>query len=113
MRSSDSARNEVTRDCLPARDSATQQFFQHYRFLDEAILGLHETWRARLFQAQFEYAQNRNHETKAEYMRVLRTFQDLVFYGIVPRDQPVCTSEERRSLVGETGSLHLFRQSPT
>jgi hypothetical protein len=63
---------------------------------------LHEMWRARLCEAQYRYARNRNHETKAAYMRVLRAFKDLVFYGIVPRDQPTFTSEDCRSLAGET-----------
>ena len=54
-------------------------------FPDEAAWSIHETWRVRLFEAQYRYAQNRNHETKAEYMRVLRAFKDLVMYGIVPR----------------------------
>ena len=54
-------------------------------FPDEAAWSIHETWRARLLEAQDRYAQNRNHETKAEYMRVLRAFKDLVMYGILPR----------------------------
>ena len=56
-------------------------------FPDEVEWRLHETWRARLFEAQYRYAQNRNHETNAEYMRILRTFKDLVFYGIVPKGE--------------------------
>ena len=66
---------------------------------------LHEVWRARLLEAQHRYARNRNHETKAEYMRVLRAFKDLVFYGIVPQDLPALTSEDCRS-------PHLFRFYP-
>ena len=71
---------------------------------------LHEMWRAKLSEAQYRYAQNPNHETKAVYMRVLRAFKDLVLYGIVPRDHP--TSEDCRSLAGETRSPHLFRFYP-
>ena len=73
---------------------------------------LREMWRAKLSEAQYRYAQNRNHETKAAYMRVLRAFKDLVFYGIVPRDQPTVSSEDCRSLAGETRSPHLFRFYP-
>ena len=50
---------------------------------------LHETWRAKLFEAEFRYAQDRNDETKAEYLRMLRTFKDLVLYDILPQGQPV------------------------
>jgi hypothetical protein len=60
-------------------------------FPDEAALELHAMWRARLFEAQLEYAQNRNPETKAEYMRVLSAFRDLVFYRIEPQNQPRCS----------------------
>ena len=48
-------------------------------FPDGVAWRLHETWRAKLFEAEFRYAQ----ETKAEYLRLLRTFQDLVLYDIL------------------------------
>jgi hypothetical protein len=90
-------------------------------FPDEVGWELHETWRARLFEAQSRYKQNRNRETKAEYMRVLTTFKDLVFYGFVPRGQPVtptlgqahpphCSPTYPRTVSGEP-ILQLMTQS--
>jgi hypothetical protein len=49
-------------------------------------MGLHETWRASLFEAEFRYTQDRNDKTKAEYLQVLKTFKDLVLYDILPQD---------------------------
>ncbi|SRR5260370_28425398 len=46
---------------------------------------LHETWRAKLFEAESRYTQTRNNETKAEYLRVLKIFKDFVLYDIVPQ----------------------------
>jgi hypothetical protein len=52
---------------------------------DGAAWRLHETWRAKLFEAELRYTLNRNAETKAEYLRVLKIFKDLVVYDIVPK----------------------------
>jgi hypothetical protein len=52
---------------------------------DGAVWSLHETWRKKLFEAELRYTQNRNAETKAEYLRVLKIFKDLVLYGIMPK----------------------------
>ncbi len=54
-------------------------------FPDGVSWRLHETWRAKLFEAEVRYTQTRNLETKAEYLQVLRTFKDLVLYDIVPQ----------------------------
>jgi hypothetical protein len=54
-------------------------------FPDGAAWRLHETWRMKLFEAERRYTQDRNEKTKAEYLRILRTFKDLVVYGIVPQ----------------------------
>jgi hypothetical protein len=51
---------------------------------DGAKWRLHETWRAKLLEAERRYDQNQNDKTKAEYMQVLKIFKDLVVYGIVP-----------------------------
>ena len=54
-------------------------------FPDGVARRLHETWRVKLFEAECRYTQDRNDKTKAEYLRVLRIFKDLVVYGIVPQ----------------------------
>jgi hypothetical protein len=54
-------------------------------FPDGVAWRLRETWRAKLFEAELRYTQSRNAETKAEYMRVLRIFKDLVVYDILPQ----------------------------
>jgi hypothetical protein len=51
---------------------------------DGILCRLHETWRAKLFAAEIRMKQDRNPETKAEYMRVLRIFKDLVMHGKLP-----------------------------
>ena len=51
---------------------------------DGILWRLHETWRAKVIEAQFRMKQDRNLETKAEYLRVLRIFKDLVMYGKLP-----------------------------
>jgi hypothetical protein len=51
---------------------------------DGILWRLHDTWRAKLAEAQFRMKQDRNPETKAEYLRVLRIFKDLVMYGKLP-----------------------------
>jgi hypothetical protein len=53
---------------------------------DGAEWRLHETWRARLVEAERRFSEDRNAETKAEYMRILKIFKDLVLYDIVPKD---------------------------
>ena len=58
-------------------------------FPDGIAWRLHETWRAKLFEAEFRYAQDRNDETNAEYLRMLRAFKNLVLYDILPQGQPV------------------------
>jgi hypothetical protein len=54
-------------------------------FPDGVAWRLHDTWRAKLSEAEFRYTQNRNAETTAEYMRILRIFKDLVMHGILPK----------------------------
>ena len=51
---------------------------------DGTLWRLHETWRGKLAYAQLRMKQDRNPETKAEYLRVLRIFKDLVMYGKLP-----------------------------
>jgi hypothetical protein len=53
---------------------------------DGILWRLHETWRAKVFEAEFRMKQDQNLETKAEYMRVLRIFKDLVMHGQLPRE---------------------------
>jgi hypothetical protein len=53
---------------------------------DGILWRLHETWRAKLFEAESRLKQERSLETKAEYMRVLRIFKDLVVNGKPPRE---------------------------
>ena len=90
--------------CCPARATITPHFFLPTPHRLSCIAGqvglslgmeislpdvvasrLHETWRAKLFEAELRYAQDRNNETKAEYLRLLRTFKDLVLYDILPQ----------------------------
>ena len=49
---------------------------------------LHDTWRARLLEVEHCFVQNPNEENRAEYLRVLAIFRDLVVYGISPREKP-------------------------
>ena len=49
---------------------------------------LHDAWRARLLDADHRFAENQNDENRAEYVRVLTIFKDLVVYGILPREDP-------------------------
>jgi hypothetical protein len=51
---------------------------------DGVLWRLHETWRVKVFEAEFRMKQERNPKTKAEYMRVLRIFKDLVMHGKLP-----------------------------
>jgi hypothetical protein len=51
---------------------------------DGILWRLHETWRAKLAEAHCRMEQDRKLETKAEYLRVLRIFKDLVMYGRLP-----------------------------
>ena len=39
----------------------------------------------KLFEAERRYNQDRNDETKAEYLQVLKAFKDLVLYDILPK----------------------------
>ena len=55
-------------------------------FADCIDCGLDDVWRARLLEAGHRFTQNKNDENRAEYMRVLRIFKDLVLDGIVPKD---------------------------
>jgi hypothetical protein len=54
---------------------------------DEGEWTLHETWSARLAAVRLRYDSDRTAETKAEYLRVLMIFKDLVVNGIAPREQ--------------------------
>ena len=49
---------------------------------------LHDAWRARLLEVEHLFTQNQNDESRAEYLRVLAIFKDLVVYGILPREEP-------------------------
>ena len=51
---------------------------------DGILWRLHENWRTKVVEAQLRMKQDRNLETKAEYLRVLRIFKDLVLYGKLP-----------------------------
>ena len=53
---------------------------------EEFLWRIHERWRTRLLEAEMRMKQNRNAGTKAEYMRFLRIFEDLVMYRILPRE---------------------------
>ena len=53
---------------------------------EELLWRIHERWRTRLLEAEMRMKQDRNAGTKAEYMRVLRTFKNLVMYRILPRE---------------------------
>ena len=59
---------------------------------------LRDAWRASLLEAEVRYKNNRNAETKAEYLRILETFKDLIMNGIMPgetetSDPRVCASD--------------------
>ena len=56
---------------------------------------LHDAWRARLLEAERRFTQNQNDESRAEYMRILKIFKDLVLYGILPREKGVGTPDPR------------------
>ena len=47
---------------------------------------LEDTWRTKLFEAEWRFRQDRNEESKAEYLRILKLFKNLVLYGISPRE---------------------------
>ena len=55
-------------------------------FPDGVARRLHKRWREMLAEAQRRYKENPNSETKAEYLRVLKQFADLVLRGKLPRD---------------------------
>ena len=45
---------------------------------------LHDEWRSKLLDAERRFQQDKNTETKAEYMHIVRVFKDLVMYGTRP-----------------------------
>ena len=49
---------------------------------------LHDAWRARLLEAEGRLTQNCDDESRAEYVRILKIFKDLVLHGIKPREKP-------------------------
>jgi hypothetical protein len=48
----------------------------------------HDAWRAMLLEAEHRFTENQNDESRAEYMRILRIFKDLVLHGIKPSEKP-------------------------
>lgn len=48
----------------------------------------HALWREKLADAQRRYRENPNPETKAEYVRVLKAFADLVLRYKLPDQKP-------------------------
>jgi hypothetical protein len=57
-------------------------------FPDGVLRRLHDSWRDKLADAYCRYSDNRTAETRAEYLKVLKTFTD-----IVVRHQPPPDSE--------------------
>jgi hypothetical protein len=55
-------------------------------FPDGTSRRLHERWREKLTEAQRRYIEERDKVTKAEYLRILKAFSDLVVRGKVPPD---------------------------
>ena len=55
------------------------------RLLDGVDWRLHDEWRSKLSEAERHFKEHPNDETKAEYMRILKIFKDLVMHGILPR----------------------------
>jgi hypothetical protein len=50
----------------------------------DILWGLHEAWRAKLFAAESRFKQDPGADSKAEYLRILRIFKDLVMYNMLP-----------------------------
>jgi hypothetical protein len=55
-------------------------------FPDGVLRRLHDTWRDKLDQAHCRYSDNRTAETRAAYLKVLKTFADLVLRNQTPSD---------------------------
>ena len=53
---------------------------------DGTLCRFHEAWRVQLIEAELHMRRDKNPATKAEYIRVLRIFKDLVMYGMLPRE---------------------------
>jgi hypothetical protein len=52
--------------------------------LGKLLLALEKQWRRKLAEAEFRYIKNPCEETRAEYLRVLKTFAQLVIEGKTP-----------------------------
>ena len=55
-------------------------------FPDGVLRRLHDTWRDKLDQAHCRYSDNRTEETRAAYLKALKTFTDLVLRNLPPPD---------------------------
>jgi hypothetical protein len=47
-------------------------------FAEDPLAALEDSWRERLTEGQKRYSENRNGETRQEYLLILRIFTDLV-----------------------------------
>ena len=56
-------------------------------FAEDPLAALQDSWRERLTEAQQRYSENRNGETRRDYLRLLRIFTDLVSNRRVPSEQ--------------------------
>ena len=55
-------------------------------FPDGVLRRLHDSWRDRLNQAYCRYSDSRTAEMRVEYLKVLKTFTDLVVRHQLPPD---------------------------
>jgi hypothetical protein len=55
-------------------------------FPDGVARRLHDPWREKLKEAQLRYTAARNEENRAEYLRVLKAFSDLVLRSKIPEE---------------------------
>ena len=55
-------------------------------FSDGVLRRLHDSWRDKLNQAYGRYSYSRTAETRSEYLKVLKTFTDLVARYQLPPD---------------------------
>jgi hypothetical protein len=55
-------------------------------FPDGTTRKLHNPWRWKLEEAEWRYRDAKNEETRAEYLRMLRIFSDLVLRYKLPEE---------------------------
>ena len=53
-------------------------------YSEDPLAELEDSWRVRLTEARQRYSENRNGETRRDYLRALRIFTDLVSGGTRP-----------------------------